>query len=76
MKSLEFSELPTVENPEELRRIHQTAGLFFVKRAGMAHAALDCAHLEDSVIVANPVWQVATDAQCRAFGIPWCDDCA
>ena len=37
---------------------------------------MDCLHLGDSGMIDNPAWRVATDAQCRALGIPWCEDCA
>jgi hypothetical protein len=70
-----FSELPVIATADEARRVHQTARLFFVKRQGKAHTRMDCDHLSDTELVENPAWRVATDAQGRTLGIPWCDDC-
>jgi hypothetical protein len=71
----EFSDLPLVENDDDARRVHRTAGLYFVKRGGAAHAAIGCGHLDATKLVENPVWRVATDTRCRALGLPWCDGC-
>jgi hypothetical protein len=70
-----FSDLPKVGSEDELRAVHHTAGQFLVKRAGKAHSSMNCDHLSDSVLVDNPAWRVASGAQCRELGIPWCEDC-
>lgn len=75
MPTLDFSDLPVVATTDDMWRVHRTAGLFFVKRGGKAHTAVDCEHLSDTQMVGNSVWRVATDAQCRALGFAWCDDC-
>jgi hypothetical protein len=67
-----FSDLPLVVDNEDARRVHRTAGLYFVKRGGLAHAVIDCGHLDWTDLADNPKWRVATDAQCRDLGIPWC----
>jgi hypothetical protein len=71
-----FSDLPLVASEDDARRIHRTTGVYFVKRGGLAHAAMDCGHLDWTDLVDNPSWRVATDAECRALGIAWCSDCA
>jgi len=75
MPTLKFSDLPVVSTIDDKWRIHRAAGLFFVKRGGKAHTAASCEHLSDTELVGNPAWRVATDAQCRALAIAWCDDC-
>jgi hypothetical protein len=71
----ELSEVPLVASDDDARRVHRTGGLYFVKRGGTAHAALDCGHLDETRLVDNPVWRVATDAECRALGVGWCENC-
>jgi hypothetical protein len=55
--------------------VHNTAGLYLVKRGGKAHSSMTCIHNEDTDFVDNPMWRVATDVQVRRLGIPWCEDC-
>lgn len=75
MSDLSFADLPKIASADELRRVHNTAGLFLVKRGGKAHSSMTCTHNSDTEFVDNPMWRVGTDAQCRNLGIPWCDDC-
>jgi hypothetical protein len=70
---MRFSDLPMLSTEEEMRRVHLTTGQYFVKRGGKAHAELTCGHLDDTTLVANPVWRVATSEQCRALRIGWCE---
>ncbi len=69
MAAARFDDLPLVVDDNEVRRVHNTAGLYFVKRGGVAHAAMDCDHLDWTRLANNPAWRVATDAQCRALRI-------
>ena len=70
-----FADLPLVADDEDARRVHRTVGLFLVKRGGVAHAAMDCGHLSWTELANNPLYRVATDAQCRALRIAWCSRC-
>jgi hypothetical protein len=67
---LSFAQLPMIMSNEELRRVHNTAGLLLVKRNGKAHSSMTCLHNEDTEFVNNPSWRIATDAECRRLGIP------
>ena len=71
-----FDDLPLVADSDDARRVHNTTGLFFVKRGGVAHAAMDCGHLDWTDLANNPSWRVATDVQCRGLGISWCTNCS
>jgi hypothetical protein len=75
MGELTFADLPKVTSDEELRRVHQTAGLYLLKRGGKAHSSMTCTHNEDTAFVNNPMWRIATDVQVRKLGHDWCDDC-
>jgi hypothetical protein len=75
MADLTFGDLPKIADGEELRHVHNTAGLYLVKRGGKAHSSMTCIHNEDTEFVDNPMWRVATDVQVRRLGIPWCEDC-
>jgi hypothetical protein len=75
VSDLAFTDLPKIATAGELRHVHRTAGLFLVKRSGKAHSSMTCTHNSDTDFVDNPVWRVATDAQCRKLSIPWCDVC-
>lgn len=70
-----FEDLSQVSNDDEMRRIHRTSGLYFLNQSGVAHAELSCMFLDGVTLVANRRWRVATDAECRAVGAHWCDDC-
>jgi hypothetical protein len=72
---LTFADLPKIATADKLRHAHRTSGLFLVKRGGKAHSSMTCIHNVDTDFVDNPMWRVATDAQCRNLGIPWCEDC-
>lgn len=71
-----FADLPQLVDLADVRRVHRTDGLYLVKRGGTAHAAMDCDHLDPDAIAGKPAWRVATAAECRRLGIPWCEDCA
>jgi hypothetical protein len=73
----EFSDLPLVESEEVARHVHRTAGLYLVnKRGGVAHGApYDCLHIDPAQTVNKSIWRVATDAECRALRIRWCENC-
>lgn len=71
----QFDDLPEVADLEDMRRVHRTAGLYFVSRNGVAHTELDCMHLDGVELVANPRWRAASDTECRALGISWCETC-
>jgi hypothetical protein len=73
--ALKFTDLPTIASGDELRRVHNTAGAYLVKRGGKAHTSMTCLHNSDTDFVNNPSWRVATDAQRRELGIPWCENC-
>jgi hypothetical protein len=75
MTASSISDLPLIESEEEARRVHRKHGLFFVKRGGAAHAAMDCIHLGSTSFVNNRAWRMATDAECRGFNIWWCPSC-
>jgi hypothetical protein len=62
----QFSDLPLIRSEDEARRVHRTAGEFFVKRGGVAHSEMTCGHLDWTDLVDNPAWRVATDSECRA----------
>ena len=70
-----FTDLPRIGSDAEAREIHFGTDRFFVLRGGKAHTELSCAHLDDVKLIDNPEWRVATGAQCRELGIPWCGRC-
>jgi hypothetical protein len=72
---LTFADLPLIESDADLRRVHNTAGLFLVKDRGTAHSSMTCTHNSDTEFVNNPKWRVATDPQCRQLRIDWCSEC-
>src|SRR4051794_19027217 len=72
---LSFSDLPLIQDQTEMRLVHRTTDLFFVKRGGTAHAEMDCGHLEPDTMVGKPNWRIATGGECRKLAIPWCESC-
>ena len=70
-----FEDLPQVRDDGDMRRVHQTSGLYFLNQSGVAHADLSCMFLDGVKLVASPRWRVASDAECRAVGGSWCVDC-
>jgi hypothetical protein len=76
-----FEDLPTAADYDDLRRVHNTAGLYLLNKSRLtAHGSpFDCAEV-DSVtpakVVENPAWRVATDAQVRELGGGWCSRCS
>jgi hypothetical protein len=74
--SIKFSDLPMLTNLDEVREVHRTDWQYFVKRGGSAHAEMTCTHLEDTNLIDNPAWRVATSDQVRALKVAWCESCA
>ena len=75
-RTIEFSDLPLVESEDVARHVHRTAGLYLVKRGGVAHGApYSCLHIDPEQTVGRSIWRVATDAECRALGLRWCESC-
>jgi hypothetical protein len=70
-----FSDLPQVADRDDLYRLHPTSGLYYAKRGGLAHAAVDCDRLDPDRMIDNSAWRVASAAECRALSIGWCTDC-
>jgi hypothetical protein len=79
VRTAQFEDLPLVSDDDDMRRVHRTAGLYFVNRGGKAHDEMTCGHIavlvEAGRIARNPVWRVATSVECRALGITWCQTC-
>ena len=78
MSATQFEDLPLVADEADMRRVHHATALYFVSQAGkLAHAEMDCMHVAPytETIPANPRWRVATDIQCRALRIGWCETC-
>lgn len=73
----EFEDLPLVADGEEARRVHNTAGLFFLNKSRLtAHDALDCHEVGGyDRVVNNPRWRLATSNEVRALGGGWCARC-
>jgi hypothetical protein len=76
--SIQFEDLPLVATEDDARRVHRTAGLYLVKRGGVAHGSpYDCLHIDDPAqTVSKSIWRVATDSECRKLGIRWCETCS
>ena len=70
-----FADLALIADDDDARRVHRTTGLYFVKRGGVAHAGLDCGHLDETNVVQDRLWRVATDTQVRELRIAWCEGC-
>jgi hypothetical protein len=76
-----FEDLPMAVDYDDIRRVHNTAGLYLLNKSRLtAHGApLDCTEVDQVTpqkIVENPVWRVATDAQVRTLGGGWCTGCS
>ena len=76
-----FDELPTAADYDDLRRVHNTAGLYLVNRSRLtAHGSpFDCTEVdqvEPRNVIENPAWRVATDVQVRELGGGWCASCS
>ena len=78
---MEFEDLPRVADYDEIRRVHNEAGLYLLNRSRLtAHGSpLDCAEVDQvgpRKIIDNASWRVATDAQVRALSGGWCSRCS
>lgn len=74
--SIQFSDLLLVESEEVARHVHRTPGLFLVKRGGVSHGTpYGCLHIDPAQRVGKSIWRVATEAECLAIGIRWCENC-
>jgi hypothetical protein len=76
-----FEELPTIEDDDAIRRVHNTAGLYLLTKSRLtAHSApFDCTEVDQvgwRKIVQNPSWRLATDVEVRAIGGGWCQHCS
>jgi hypothetical protein len=73
----EFTDLPLVIDDDEARRVHNTAGLYFLNNSRLtAHDALDCPEVGGfDRIINNPRWRVADGNEVRALGGGWCAGC-
>jgi hypothetical protein len=77
----EFEELPLIVDDDDIRRVHNTAGLYLLNKSRLtAHSSpFECAEIDQITwrkVIENPVWRVATDAQVRALGGGWCVRCS
>jgi hypothetical protein len=75
-----FEELETVRDYDDIRRVHNTAGLFLLNKSRLtAHCSpFDCTEVDQVTprkIVDNASWRIATDVQVRALGGGWCTNC-
>lgn len=72
-----YEELPLIEDDNEARRVHNTAGLFFRSKSRLtAHEGLDCNEVGGYArFVNNPRWRIATSNEVRALGGGWCTRC-
>lgn len=78
---MKFEELPQVADYDDIRRVHNEAGLYLLNKSRLtAHGSpFDCTEVDQvgpRKIVGNSNWRVATDAQVRALGGGWCANCS
>ena len=76
-----FDDLPTATSEDDLRRVHNTAGIYLLNKSRLtAHGSpFDCTEIEQVTarnVVENPAWRVASDADVRALGGGWCNRCS
>jgi hypothetical protein len=73
----EFNDLPLVADDDEARRVHNTAGLYFLNKSRLtAHDGLSCHEVGGyDRLVNNPAWRIATSNEVRALGRSWCTTC-
>jgi hypothetical protein len=75
---MKFDDLPCVESYDDVRRVHNTAGLFLLNKSRLtAHTApFDCSEVAQVEVINKPAWRIATDAQVRDLGGGWCTNCS
>lgn len=75
---MKFDDLPRVENYDDMRRVHNTAGVFLLNKSRLtAHSApFDCSEVAQVEVIDKAAWRIATDAQVRALGGSWCSNCS
>lgn len=76
-----FEDLPMVAEYDDIRRVHNTAGLYLLNGSRMtAHGSpFDCTEIDQVTprkVIENPAWRVATDAQVRELSGGWCARCS
>jgi hypothetical protein len=54
MSEISFQDLPLITDGDELRRVHNTDGLYYAKRGETAHSSLDCTYLEPDHLIRLP----------------------
>ena len=54
MSATRFDDLPQVSDGDEMRRVHSTAGLYFLNRSWVAHSDIKCMFVDPGKLVANP----------------------
>lgn len=66
-----FEELPLIADYDDVRRVHNDAGLYLLSKSRLtAHGSpFDCHEVAPGRAVQNTAWRVATDAQVRASGV-------
>ena len=72
-----FEDLPVATDYEDMRRVHNDAGLYMLSKSRLtAHGSpLDCPEVSPEKAVKNSAWRVATDTQVRRLGGGWCERC-
>lgn len=73
-----FEALRRVRSYDDLRAVHNTAGLFLLNKSRLtAHSApFDCSEVAQVNVIDKPAWRIATDVQVRALGGGWCTNCS
>ena len=78
MGGLSFDGLPMIRDEDEMRRVHNDPGMFYLSRNLVYHAEMDC-HLafgdEPRTVVQNPNWRMATAPKCLLIKATWCQHC-
>jgi hypothetical protein len=73
-----FEDLPVVADYDDIRRVHNDAGLYLLSKSRLtAHGSpFDCPEVAPEKAVHNSAWRVVTDKQVRALGGGWCTRCS
>jgi hypothetical protein len=71
------TDLPMVADEDDMRRVHNANGLYFLSTGLVAHSDLDCwlAAENPAKLIRNPKWRVASDAHVRSLKGSWCQAC-